>query len=290
MPWQLRTLPQAMPFDIPFIGDDLAKIGRAIDLYSSPCSPTAEIWVYGFFQAVPTLFISLLKPELIDINIRHRHGRPRKGKRLRFIASAVFRDAIIEIPVPRWAVFRIYEWTQRIGWYLLVADATEQFAINWMSLAYAYGGCKSGFIAYSHESCTNTQQGSGAPMDSPLLGVLDETLNFNYPITGSQPTIDGDFRATVALSFAPYGDPTQSAFPTHYYLAIDGVRAGPNHVVYESQGSSRASSGSDLILVSGAPRPAFSIRLVWDQANKFCYATGKVTYDKVNQAELEPDP
>lgn len=128
-------------FDIPLIGDDMAKIGRIVDLWAQPCSPTAEIWVYGFFHAIPTLITTLLKPELIDIDIPSKRHKKRKGKRMKVFPHLIFRDTIISVPVPRWVVFRVYELGQRIGWYFLVADALEDFAINWMSMAYQWNGC-----------------------------------------------------------------------------------------------------------------------------------------------------
>lgn len=129
-------------FDIPIIGDQLAKINHAIDLWANPCMPNAEIWIYGLFHSVPTLAISLLKPEIIDLNIEHRGRKPRKGKKLRFIPDILFRDALVEIPVPKWHVFQVYEFSQRIGWYFLVLDATTDFVINWQTMAYQWQGCQ----------------------------------------------------------------------------------------------------------------------------------------------------
>jgi hypothetical protein len=290
MAWTIPTVPSAQPFDIPFIGGDLAKIGRAIDLYSTPCSPSAEIWVYGFFQAIPTLFISLLKPQLIDINIRHRHGRPRKGKRLKFIAQAVFRDAIIEIPVPRWVPFRIYEWAQRVGWYLLVADATEQFAINWMSLAYKYDGCVHVPNAWTHranvhqlQGVTNTQAGSSC------LNGSDSFLNFTFPANVPAPTIDGPFRISWKTMFEPYAIPAQSGLPVATYLAVGGVVQKDN-LVWGPDFQKRYSSGSMVVDVLNAPRPTLGLRVRGTQPNKFCYVTGQYHIDRIGLDNLESDP
>lgn len=157
------TKPGPWYFDIPIIGNDFSKIGRAIDLYATPCSPTAEIWVYGFFQAIPTLVATLVKPELIDLKIAHRGRRQRKGKRMKFIGGLIFRDAVLEVPVPRWVVFRIYALGQRIGWWFLVADALEDFSINWMSMAYEWQGCTPGPVPpyWNVKGSTNVATSTG---------------------------------------------------------------------------------------------------------------------------------
>lgn len=131
----------AQPYDLPIIGDAIAKTNHIIDLWSDPCAPSAEVWAYAFFQSIPTFIISVTKPELIDVDIRHKGRKPRKGKKLRFVGDVLFRDNIVTVPLPRWVPFRIFEWTQRLGWYFLIADATADLAINWMSLAYQWTGC-----------------------------------------------------------------------------------------------------------------------------------------------------
>jgi hypothetical protein len=290
MAWNLRSTPEFQPFDIPFIGDDIAKIGRAIDLYNVPCAPTAEIWVYGFFQAIPTMFISILKPQLVDINIRHRHGRPRKGKRMKFIAQAIFRDALISIPVPRWVVFRIYEWGQRVGWYLLVADATEQFAINWMSLAYKYSGCTHVPNAYSHRENINQLQGvTNTNEGSSCLNGADTTLNFTYPSNKPTPIIDGTFRIAWTVSFTPYQIPAQSQLPLHTFVAFDTFLT-KNNLVTGPDFNKQYSSGTAIADIISSPRPFIDLRVRGQDPNKFCYVTGTRSIDRIGLDKLEPDP
>lgn len=134
--------PLAQAFDIPIIGDDLSKVNHIIDLWSQPCLENAEVWAYALYHAAPTLLVSILKPELIDINIKHPGRKETKGKKMRFFPVWLTRGTIFEIPVPRWQVFRLFEFSQRIGFYFLVADATEDFVINWTSMAYQWQGCQ----------------------------------------------------------------------------------------------------------------------------------------------------
>jgi len=290
MPYSLIKTPQFQPFDLPFIGDDIAKIGRIIDLYKVPCTPTGEIWVYGFFQAIPTLFISILKPELIDINIRHRRGRPRKGKRLKFIAAALFRDALISIPVPRWVVFRIYEWTQRIGWYLLIADATEQFAINWMSLAYKYQGCQSLLRNYVHRTGAHVLMGGGASGGPSQLGFdTNISAGFNFPGSLPQPASNGIYRVSWTAEFTPYQNPAQSKLPVETYLYTDGLLSQKSLVLGADFDKQTSSGGGEVFAIS-AIRPRITAVAKWDVPNKFCYVKSVVSIDREDQSKLEPDP
>lgn len=290
MPWNVLTTKQPQVFDIPIIGDDFAKIGRAIDLYAVPCFPSAEIWVYGFFQAIPTMFLTILKPELIDISIRHRHGRPRKGRRYRFIAQAIFRDALIEIPVPRWVVFRIFEWGQRVAWYLLVADATETFAINWMSLAYKYSGCTAILNAYSHNAASSTLQGSGGSGNALLTWPISNgQLNFNFSAGNPIPAVNGVYRATYTVKFTPYHIPAQSQLPNSLTIVV-GNQQFYKATAYESGFNERTATMGGLVDVLSAPRPRFAVQGAWSNPNKFCRSTGTFNVDRIGAEDLEPDP
>lgn len=289
MAWTMPSTKQSQWFDLPFIGNDLSKIGRVIDLYAEPCSPGAAIWAYGFFSALPTMFLTLTKPEFIDIDIHHRHGRPRKGKRLRFLTQTIFRDAIIQIPVPRWVVFRVFEWSQRVAWYFLVADATETFAINWISMAYQYQGCTGFPVAYAHRGALNTLQGSGGSGQNVLLWSTSASQNFNFPPGGAQPAVDGIYRANWAVSFGPNSPASSSQLPNFTYLRVGGILTHKS-IATESGFSNRNSTGGGLIDVIGGGGPEIAIVGEWTDPGKFCRSEGTFNIDKVLTSDLGPDP
>lgn len=191
--------------DIPIIGGHYAKIGKIIDLYATPCQPTGIIWVQAFFTGIPTLFISLVKPEFIDISARHSRRRNKPGRKFRFRAADIFRDAIVEIPVPRWVPFVIYEWTQRIGWYFLVADATEDFAINWMTTAYLWEGCRTPQDAYCYA------EGGPTLAHIPASGIVNYSTwqtkavhNVNQTGVWHQPITGTDYHCATQVSASPH--------------------------------------------------------------------------------------
>jgi hypothetical protein len=290
MPTDWLQGPQAMDFDIPLIGDDITKIGRIIDLYAVPCSPNAEIWVYGFFAAIPTLFITLTKPEIIDISINHRGGKPRKGKRYRFTAQDLFRDAIIDIKVPRWVIFRVYEWTQRIGWYFLVADALEDFGINWMTLAYKYNGCQTPLLTYGQYDNNAILQGSdNPPAVSPLLWTATASSNVTIQPFYAQLIVDGTYRVSWSCTFTPYFDASVSGIPYTTFLTVDGAVAGIGEVWNTGNGGSGA-SGDMIVRRFGPPNPTLQICGSWLDYPKLCYMSGTWSIARQEDNELSPDP
>jgi hypothetical protein len=290
MGWELRQSPSAQLFDLPIIGGDLAKVGRIINIYATPCSPYVEVWVYAFWQAIPTLFITLTKPELIDISIHKGNHKPRRGKKARFRASAIFRDALIEVPVPSWRVFRIYEFFQRIGYYFLVADALEDFSINWLSMAYKMQGCNQTPFAYFRGEMNHHLMGSGAapgyyPINYNTIAL--DNIDSLYPPL--RPAINGTYRVTWSATFTPYGVPEQSEIPVTTTLLVDSQDATVGEMSSLGAGRSFA-SGNATIEVLGPPFPIFNLTGLFTQANKACYVDGTYAIDRTQDDEIAPDP
>lgn len=276
-------------FDLPLIGDDLAKVGRIIDLYAEPCSPTAELWVYGFFQAIPTLFITLTKPELIDINIRKGAHRRRKGRRLKFRADALFRDAIFQIPVPRWVVFRIYEWTQRIGWYFLVADALEDFGINWMSLAYKYNGCQGilpPYITFDQSKTLQTIDNGPWP-----ISIAAESLN--QMVVSSVyfgPQFPGTYRCSWSALWEPYPPEPGALVPYSTVLQEWNGVGWDNHTPGEGSalsGGRNLSTGDITMNLFGGER--FRLASLATNAGH-AYVTPTLEMSALKVDAIAPDP
>jgi hypothetical protein len=286
----VRKSPRAQLYDLPIIGDDLAKVGRVIDLYAAPCQPNAEIWVYGFFQALPTLFITLTKPELVDIDIKKGGHRPRKGRKARFRASAIFRDAIIQIPVPRWVVFRVYEWTQRVGWYFLVADALEDFALNWVSMAYMYNGCEVPQLAYCNRLNSHLLQGSSTtPQFRRFVWNTAAVSNVGQNSTVTRLILDGDYLVNWTCEFQPWAIPSQSQLPLTTMLVVDGQPAEVGELGHRPDGTAYA-SGSAIVTRFGPPDPVLQVGGVWADANKVCWQDGTWTVSRTRDTALGPDP
>lgn len=137
---------QSNPLDdyrnLPVIGPWIGKFGRVQEIMSRPCEISPEIWALAYFHSLPKLAWSLFKPDPIDATYarlgrphrRRRNGRMRETNFLTMDAPG-FRKGF------QWAVFRLGNIAQRVGWYMIVVDAAFDLAINWTSTAYEFAGC-----------------------------------------------------------------------------------------------------------------------------------------------------
>ena len=290
MGYKIAKTPAQQFYEIPLVGDDLQKIGHIIEVYNSPCSPDAEIWVYGLFTAVPTLYASLTKPENIDINIKHGHGKPRKGKVGRFLSEFVFRDALIEIPVPRWVVFRVWEMGQRIGWYFLVADVSEDFFINWMSAAYTMQGCKLPFLHYARYKTLpdNVVQGV-AGQHSGVGMTLVEASGLDVQPNTFKISSEGHFRVTwqVAFDFDYIVGP--QALPDQIFLFDHSTQLPVDGGAVTQGDLGKAQQSWSAFIENSATSGPFSLQAGFSQSG-FCHIAGVMSVDETLDSQLGPDP
>lgn len=197
--------PLASNFDIPIIGSHIAKIGRIIDLYSMPCAPTPEIWAKALWQATPTAILTYAKPELWDVGIPDH--RKNNKKRPKGVAGALLKmtDSIVEVPLPRWRVFRAFELSELAGLYLFLADIAEDAVINWMSLAYEYTGCQDQFQAYAYrdhaDHSTEIPMGGSVPA-TPWGTIAGKNFDGNPQVT--IPRLPGEYTATARIQAIPH--------------------------------------------------------------------------------------
>ena len=290
MGYKIAKTPAQAFYEIPLFGDQLQKIGHIIEIYNSPCSPDAEIWVYGLFQAVPTLWATLTKPQTVDINIRHGHGKPRKGIAGRFVSEYIFRDAVIEIPVPRSVVFRVWEMGQRIQWFFMVGDVTEDFAINWMSAAYTMEGCKLPFLHYARyktltDNVINGVAGGRASMGMTLVEVSGLVAGPNT----FELNVQGRFRVTWSVTFdfdyivGPQAKPDQVFLWDHgLQKAVDGgaVTQGPTGKPIQTWSA---------FFENGSGSGPFSLQGSFSETG-FCHCVGTMSVDETLDSQLGPDP
>ena len=127
---------------IPLIGKSIARVGQVIDIVQQPCALDPVITVEALWHDVPTLLWSLFKPDVNDL-VTERAGLKHKRKPKR--RFNIFDELHSSIPVPKGvvstAVFHLGSFAQRVGWYLLIADATTNFLVNWTSTVYEWHGC-----------------------------------------------------------------------------------------------------------------------------------------------------
>lgn len=153
-------------FKLPVVGPWMSRIGHVGDIFATSCTVSPEIWVYALFHGVPSLAIGLLKPTPFDlVTERFQAGHKRKRKR-RYHITDVLEDKTFRVGKAGWAVFRLGEWAERLGWYMLVFDQATKLAVHWSSMAYQWSGCRVAGEPYGEVA-----------MDKQLLNVNNHTVN-----------------------------------------------------------------------------------------------------------------
>lgn len=160
-------------WQLPVIGPWISRVGQVSDIVALPCTPSDEIWVEAFFAAAPVLLWSLFKPDFPDVRFsrgglpHHMRGGKRGKKYVRTMSTT------FEIPMfggqnfqKGWqaVLFDLAELGQRIGWYLLIADAATRFALNWTSLAYQWAGCRKPFQSVMQARSGPWPENGSAPL------------------------------------------------------------------------------------------------------------------------------
>lgn len=173
------------PAENPFFKHWEYKVGRAVELWAAPCNPTPEIWVSAFFHDIPHLVWSLTKPDSLDLSVARFGVRHKRKPKKRF---NLIDDMISSSPIPKGklatALFAGQELAQRVGWYMLVVDATTDFVINWVSTAYRWDGCDNAAAGYG-SSIGKTGYFLYHPFDGDPAPMWDP-VGDQFPVTATQ--------------------------------------------------------------------------------------------------------
>lgn len=131
------------PRDAPIIGPWISKAGRVIDVVSEPCNPDPLVAVKAAFHGIPLLAWTLLKPDPLDAAF-DRAGLTHKRKRRKIARMQHIEFPDISPPKNKlgWAMWTGAKVAERVGWYMLIIDATLDFAVYWTTTTWAYSGCR----------------------------------------------------------------------------------------------------------------------------------------------------
>lgn len=127
---------------IPVIGKSIARVGQVIDIVSQPCTPDPVVYVTAAFHDLPKMLWAIFKPDTMDLAVDRAGIKHKKKPRKRF---NIFDELNSSIQMPKGkigtAMFHLGHMAERIGWYLIIVDATTEFAVNWTSTVYEWSGC-----------------------------------------------------------------------------------------------------------------------------------------------------
>lgn len=173
------------PGELPIYKAWRYKVGRAVQLWAVPCAPTPEIWVSAFFHDIPHLVWSLTKPDTMDLTFDRVGLRHKRKPKKRF---NILDDMTSTIPVPKGklgvALFAGAKLAERAGWYMLVADATTDFVLHWVSTAYRWTGCDQAAAGYG-QSIGKTGYRLVHDFEGDPLPIWDP-VGDQFPVTATQ--------------------------------------------------------------------------------------------------------
>lgn len=126
---------------LPVIGPTISNLGKVGQILAYGNLPSPQIWVYALWHALPRALYTFTKPFFYAWEFHARFDRnhgPLKG------IAKLLKEATPASP-PRegwaWAMFEVpAEFALKAEWYLMIADRTAEFMLNWTSLAYLYSG------------------------------------------------------------------------------------------------------------------------------------------------------
>lgn len=285
------------PNQIPIVGSVIRtyyNTGHIYEIVTQACTPIPNILIRAFFANIPMLIWSIVKPDPVDyVQERFGHGHHKRRRR-------DWTKGDIDVDKPsggrghlRWVSFLGSELLDKIGWYCLVVDATEDFLVNWTSMAYRYSGCqdplsghgssrRSTLFAYFHDT-------------SPLQVTFDTwTFTAGYFATAASvsKTAAG---ARVVTGTVTFGDPgrTPVAQIGRVYMTTD---YGHGEVVSEMD-MSAPSNGGDRTASIAIPsydvlEPAATYRLYVEASDTgwIGWAQASLQISGFTAPSLIPDP
>lgn len=142
-------------YKVPIVGPWAAKVTKISKMVALPCQPQPEIWVLGYFAAVPQLILGLFGPDCTtDLAARFQRGHKRTRK-----ATLNVQEIMPSFNPPTdgytWYVFKALKLALRAGWYMTVIDSTLDFIVHGTSNAYQFSGCTDPNAGFAHLRMTD---------------------------------------------------------------------------------------------------------------------------------------
>lgn len=278
---------------IPVIGNKLYRVGQVQQIISQPCAPSPNIMVYAAFANLPMLIWSFVKPDPVDL-VSDRFGMRHKRKR-----RNIFNVGDIDIGPPgdgkgglRWVSFAGQKIAQRVGFYFCVLDATTDFLLNWVSMAYRFSGCEEPLSGYA--TCVNdTGFAWSAGGGDQQLGGGVASFSPGFFATGATIAMDqaGPHSVGCTVNFRPHsGNPKGTVSKVELEQQI-----GPSHSLNDvgltnpDQGGNRTAS---LMLNHYGPGlPGTTYRVLVTASGGFIQvANWRMSLSGFPQQGTQPDP
>jgi hypothetical protein len=288
-----------MPFNIdprriPVIGNSVYNVGQVYRTVSIPCSPDPVVMVQATFAYAPTMIWALIKPEPLELAYERAGRRHRRVRRRRFNAVD-----FIQLEAPRagtagWYMFRVAQFGERVGWYLLVADATTTFAVNWTSMVWEWSGCQTPATGYAR--CFGAFGTIGTTLTTQTLGVPwpeFESTGSGFATSASvRVTSPGPktFGGSVILSIVSNTGGTGTIDRVWVERTISGFPP----TAIDIEGIPQASGGTaytvpDVLPGPSVPQTTWRMFVTWSQG-RLEHEGGSMQCVAAREGGLAPDP
>lgn len=275
---------------IPVIGPWIARIGKAYDIVAQPCVTDPGIWINAAFYNIPKLAHMLFKPDPIDAaydRFSQRHRIRRTGR------ATVNGFTGPDVPIPKgpaWANIKLLgDFAQRVGWYMIVIDATTEFLVNWTTTAYQFAGCLPG-SPFPSEADNHAFPYYG-PSDHGTLAWHTLTDPGNY-ISDSDWTIPVGEDATVTFTVTigqPFLPSQKFAMPTLWVEdTFDRRYTGDTPLAAHANGAQF--SGAQLVKFPRFGSVSRHGQIAYSCEGFFSVSAFHLTYTPDTQSYLLPDP
>lgn len=148
----VRNVPNT---DIPIIGPWISRVGQVRAMMATPCTIEPEVWVLAGFHSLPGLIWSLFKPDAFDQTTERLGRKHKKHKKRRFKLGGMIldEDMFARKGKLQWAIFKLGHLAERVGWWMLIIDASTELAVHWTSTAYTWSGCPTPQGACAKTAC-----------------------------------------------------------------------------------------------------------------------------------------
>lgn len=201
---------------LPFITPYFAKAGHVADIIMAPCDVDPWMAVYAAFEQTPQLLWSIYKPTAFDL-VTERFTGGRLGHKKR---KFTYQDRLLgkksQTGKWGWAVFKGAQFAERVGWYMLIADATMDYLVNWTSMAYQYSGCEVPGLGGARIKGTNESKLQTGP--AVYTGYTEheasEGFIWGFTSVGIAPGYQGTFSGEVTIR------PSEGPVPTKQWCRI----------------------------------------------------------------------
>ena len=218
VPWYMSE--KLSIYDVPQLGTWVGRVGHVIDIASTPCDTSdPQILFLATWYELPRLVISLTKPDSLDLVSSRWGGQHKRRRKKKFtMLEAIAPNE----PIPKgvgWAAFSLKEWAERIGWYMLVVDATTQFAVHWTSTVYQWNGCN---VPNEARARSTAVPGIYGPFDAGTYTFSGWEVQEQHTFSADADSIDTPTGFDSAIGFSlvtkPISLPVQEASVTSFQL------------------------------------------------------------------------